>query len=44
LAELSAKGAELIDEQPREGLFGQEVAFVHPDAAQGVLVELVARG
>jgi len=44
LAELSAEGAELIDEQPREGLFGQEVAFVHPSAAQGVLVELVARG
>lgn len=44
LAELSAKGAELIDEQPREGLFGQEVAFVHPGTAQGVLVELVARG
>src|SRR5207237_6106047 len=33
LAELSAKGAELIDEQPREGLFGQEVGFVHPRAA-----------
>jgi methylmalonyl-CoA epimerase len=44
LADLRAKGAELIDEQPREGLFGQEVAFVHPGAAQGVLVELVARG
>ncbi len=44
LAELSAKGAELIDEQPREGLFGQEVAFINPGAAQGVLVELVARG
>jgi methylmalonyl-CoA epimerase len=44
LSRLSAAGAELIDEEPREGLFGLEVAFVHPDAAHGVLSELVARG
>ena len=41
LAELSEAGAELIDEVPRAGLFGLEVAFVHPDAAGGVLSELV---
>jgi methylmalonyl-CoA/ethylmalonyl-CoA epimerase len=44
IAELSSEGAELIDEEPRPGLFGHEVAFVHPDAAHGVLVELVANG
>src|SRR5205823_66530 len=37
LSRLSAAGAELIDERPREGLFGLEVAFVHPDASHGVL-------
>ena len=43
LAGLAEEGAELIDEQPRPGLFGLEVAFVHPDAVHGVLSELVAR-
>ena len=41
LAELAAAGAELIDEIPRVGLFGLEVAFVHPDAVHGVLTEVV---
>ena len=44
LAELSEAGAELIDEEPREGLFGLQVAFVHPDSAHGVLVEVVSHG
>src|SRR5437764_13814831 len=44
LSRLSAVGAELIDEQPREGLFGLEVAFLHPDAPHGGLSELAARG
>ena len=43
LAELSAAGAELIDESPRQGLFGLQVAFVHPDAVHGVLSEVVSR-
>ena len=43
LAELSGEGAQLIDEQPREGLFGLQVAFVHPDSVHGVLSEVVAR-
>jgi hypothetical protein len=34
----------LIDEAPHRGLFGLEVAFVHPDAVHGVLSELVASG
>jgi methylmalonyl-CoA/ethylmalonyl-CoA epimerase len=44
LGELSSEGAELIDEEPRRGLFGLEVAFVHPDAAHGVLTEVVSSG
>jgi methylmalonyl-CoA epimerase len=44
LAELEAAGAELIDEHPRTGLFGLEVAFVHPDAVHGVLTEVVSHG
>jgi methylmalonyl-CoA epimerase len=43
LAELAAAGAELIDAEPRPGLFGLEVAFVHPDSVHGVLSELVSR-
>jgi methylmalonyl-CoA/ethylmalonyl-CoA epimerase len=44
LGELSSGGAELIDEQPRRGLFGLEVAFVHPDSMHGVLAEIVSDG
>ena len=40
--ELAAAGLELIDEAPRRGLFGLEVAFVHPDAVHGVLTEVVS--
>jgi methylmalonyl-CoA/ethylmalonyl-CoA epimerase len=42
LAELAAAGAELIDATPRLGLFGLQVAFVHPDAVHGVLTEVVS--
>ena len=41
LADLERDGAELIDREPRRGLFGLEVAFVHPDAVHGVLTEVV---
>jgi methylmalonyl-CoA/ethylmalonyl-CoA epimerase len=44
LATLSEAGAELIDPEPRAGLFGLEVAFVHPDSVHGVLSEVVVRG
>jgi methylmalonyl-CoA/ethylmalonyl-CoA epimerase len=44
LEELAGLGAELIDQQPRRGLFGLEVAFVHPDSVHGVLAELVSDG
>lgn len=42
LRRLAADGVQLIDERPRKGLFGLEVAFIHPDAVHGVLAELVA--
>jgi methylmalonyl-CoA/ethylmalonyl-CoA epimerase len=41
LQELAGRGAELIDDAPRSGLFGLQVAFVHPDSMHGVLSELV---
>lgn len=40
LRELRAKGIALVDEQPRQGADGCRVAFLHPRAAAGVLVEL----
>lgn len=39
--ELDAAGAELIDSEPRPGLGGHQVAFVHPDSLHGVLAEVV---
>ena len=44
LARLAADGTELIDERPRQGAFGLDIAFIHPHATGGVLAELVARG
>ena len=43
LAELKAKGIQLIDEQPRRGAGGARIAFLHPKATSGVLVELCER-
>jgi len=40
LAELRARGVTLLDEKPRPGARGSRVAFVHPKAAGGVLLEL----
>ena len=42
LARLKADGVELIDEAPRRGMFGLQVAFVHPEATGGVLAEFVS--
>jgi len=41
LAELKNNGVEIIDEEPRTGVGGTRVAFVHPKSAFGVLTELV---
>lgn len=40
LAELKAKGVRLIDEKPRYGAGGAKIAFLHPKATNGVLIEL----
>ena len=44
LAGLASEGAQLIDETPRRGLYGLQVAFVHPDSVHGVLAEVVSHG
>ena len=44
LAELKAKGVRLIDEKPRYGAGGAKIAFLHPKATNGVLIELSQRG
>jgi methylmalonyl-CoA/ethylmalonyl-CoA epimerase len=44
LRELRSAGAELIDERPRKGLYGMQIAFVHPHAVHGVLTEVVSGG
>ncbi len=41
LEHLRAEGARLVDEDPRDGGRGARIAFVHPDAFGGTLVELV---
>ena len=40
LADLKEKGVRLIDEKPRKGAGGAKIAFVHPKASHGVLLEL----
>ena len=40
LAELRSRGVALLDESPRPGAGGSRVAFLHPRAAGGVLLEL----
>jgi methylmalonyl-CoA/ethylmalonyl-CoA epimerase len=40
LAQLKVKGVRLIDETPRLGSGGKKYAFIHPESAKGVLVEL----
>lgn len=43
LARLKARGVELIDQEPYIGTGGKRIAFIHPRAAHGVLVELYER-
>ncbi|MGB6521401.1 MAG: methylmalonyl-CoA epimerase [Candidatus Cybelea sp.] len=40
LAELKARGVRLIDEHARRGAHGSLIAFLHPKATGGVLIEL----
>ena len=44
LADLAGQGVHVIDDVPRPGLFGMQVAFVHPESVHGVLAELVSVG
>jgi len=43
LQELKEKGIRLIDEKPRKGAGGAQIAFLHPKSTNGVLVELCQR-
>lgn len=40
IADLLAKGVKMIDEKPRIGAGGSKIAFLHPKATHGVLVEI----
>lgn len=40
LENLKAKGVRLIDEKPRKGAHGMKIAFLHPKASNGVLIEI----
>ncbi|NLV81821.1 MAG: methylmalonyl-CoA epimerase [Synergistaceae bacterium] len=44
LSELKEKGVRLIDEKPRCGAGGAKIAFLHPKATGGILLELSERG
>lgn len=44
LAQLTARGVKLVDDEPRHGAEGALVAFIHPSSAQGVLIELKQAG
>ncbi len=44
LEDLKSKGIRLIDEKPRVGAYNSKVAFIHPKAMNGVLVELAELG
>ena len=39
---LAERGAEVLDSEPRSGLGGHDVGFVHPDSIHGVLTEVVS--
>ena len=40
IADLMAKGVKMIDEKPRYGAGGAKIAFIHPKATHGVLLEI----
>ena len=43
IKELKEKGVRLIDEKPRCGAGGAKIAFLHPKATGGILLELSER-
>lgn len=42
LAHVDSEGLELVDDEPRAGVEGSEIAFLHPKSTFGTLLELVA--
>ncbi len=44
VAHLKAQGVALINEEPRTGVGGNRIVFVHPKSTNGVLVELTEKG
>lgn len=44
IAKLLADGARMIDEKPRHGAHGTQIAFIHPKSSNGVLTELCQVG
>ena len=44
LHRLKSEGVTLIDQAPRTGARGHQVAFLHPKSTEGILVELVQEG
>ena len=40
IADLMAKGVEMIDKTPRYGAGGAKIAFLHPKATGGILIEI----
>ncbi len=40
LEELKTKGVQLVDQQPRKGAEGLDIAFLHPRSTRGILTEL----
>ena len=44
LDDLEGAGVRLVDRQPRPGAHGKNVAFIHPKATGGVLLELAEPG
>ena len=43
IEEMKAKGIQLIDEQPREGVSGSRITFLHPKSTFGLLIELIEK-
>ena len=43
IAEMQEKGFRMIDTEPRYGAGGASIAFMHPKASGGVLIELTER-
>jgi methylmalonyl-CoA/ethylmalonyl-CoA epimerase len=44
MADMSAKGLQILEEKPRVGSQGQKYVFIHPKSAHGVLIELYEKG